>query len=1553
MTRNKRTLPLGAALLGLLLSAAQAQTTTPVLPITPDSAGIRTSLPLTSVGDKLLWSVGDQTLTLTVRRAGPVKLDLYSPQLDPADYRADTYYGDETYDKKGVSTAFELVNADGQTVATRTYQPGAQTWDTLFDLPLAAGTYSLRASTSGNGKNTFALRLSAASASVSADHLAVNVHSRAFVPVLDITTDGPGYALDLYDGDGAGELEAQLRADDGTLTPLQVSAQRGTVRLSLPDMAGHYTVELRQPDTAKQYSNTVGFTLIRSGAPASVTLTSVDTLGLLNTEARLLLPTGPVPVSVPVTIGDETITALPSTERRPAGTYPVRVAPMAGAEIGAPETVTVKAGTTSTVRVEVTPKVDLSLENQSGVVCVGDPVRLLAEATTGYAGDLQGTLSLEAPGLEVQDDGMPDSGTFNAAQALQEAQTFIADQPGMFTVTAKLAPWGLSKTLSVTVASAGEANCPVATVVTPVVETPVVVTPPVVETPVVVAPPAPLPTAARTSTVTLPFSSGQTASSSTSLTVVHRIPAGASYVVGSSKLDGRAIPDPRVLPSGEVAWTLSGVANGTVSYDLDHQDVLPALADPALILSEGTTLQTLQGKVSAADMDKINTGPKVSTEQAEPTSAPRTNPGALALPLDGSVFRDRDRIGLTVVTPKGDTRVPSVNGVALTSDLVSSRSEDENGTVTTSYLGVPITTGRNVLSLGSETVTVTLAGPTTRLEFTPVSLLADGRTPVRLRVTAFDAAGVPSGSRFLHIETSPEPLTPDADPGDSGYQIALKDGVGEIVLTPQALPGNITVRALVDSQYVRQSYDLTPSGQSLGVAVGSVTVSFPGENGSGIGAPVVTAQGRASYQGPLGGGALSLAADSAGLSVPVDPLLRYPGYGDASQEGTALTGLDPVALSYDRPGFRVQYRQGPLPVTVFDLGTNLTALSGTLGDPDGFSVSGYVAAVPGDLKSETLTPDGTRLLRLAQGDLIPNSESVTLIHSRLGLEVKRETLVQNVDYTLDPVSGVITLIRGLSPTDGTLDDLQVLVSYRLLDANAGRRIAGGGQVQAVLGNLTLAAAVVSQDGVFTSGVRARYDDGLARGSLRVAYANGLQVLGDFTVRAPNTVAVATLSSQDGSYNGLNGTSSGTVFRAHLEQKLSVNLSAVLDGEYHNLPQGVSTDTDLSGTPFYSSPLTDANVTDTRGGSVSGLGKFQYGTFSVGAGARYAFGDVNGLAVIGSAGYHDAGVDVDLTHAQPVSGNLLPVTVLQGRVRIGRAGGQGAVFGVQDQYTWGGDNLATVSLGTDFSGVGLANTNYAVSYQLPTASGAGNRARFGADTSLPLGGGFTAGLRGAALRDFSAGLNTYSAGADLRYAGTGLQASLGADLAMDTVFHTVLHGGLSGQVTDRLSLSADGTLDLTQDAPGGRAGLGYAYRSGQFNSLGYARYRSGSLAGATPEFTAGLSAEAHAESYRVQGGVDTRLLLNDAGSFTWQPALGGTFYLGDRFGVGAWGRALIQPGNTVYGYGLELSARALPGTWISAGYNFAGFDGLTSGTGVPTRAGLYLRLDLTLDTGDTK
>ena len=1597
------TLPLMTALMMGGLSTVQAQE-------------ISTSLPLTSIGDQLMWSVGDQTLTLKVPLSGRVKLELYSPQLDPRDYRSDTYYGDETYDaaarEQAVATRFELMDAGGKVVATRSYAPGPQSWDTLFDTTLPAGSYQLRATTSGNAKNTFAVRLSGVSASLSADQLAVNVHSHSFVPVLNVTTDGPGYELQMYDGDGPLELEAQLRDAAGQVYPLAVSEQLGTIRLPLPEGAGHYTLELRQPQSAKQYSNTVGFSLRRAQQPQPLTLTSVDTLGLLRIEAELVLPGGNVPTTLPLTVGSAAVNAEPYEARTPAGTYPISVPPVQGAQVSAPADITVKKGETALARVQVRPTVALTLRADKAEVCVGDVVTFTAEVRTAYAGELPLDLALSSDafgsqGLKLEGDAAR-SGSFNASQPGRLSVRATAVRAGDFSVSAKLSPWadmqalgvrvlpsaasfqlsraevasalpGEEVTVSLSIRNTADVAQPYHLRDTPgaaltalsstefsgtlepgetkelsyrarvdgqggeraelnaslsgssvdgvpcgVPQTSQAVFTALTPAPVPVPEVKPTPEAPqvqRRSTVSLPF---HAPASARTLVITHAFPPAASYLPGSSQLDGRALADPLVGASGRVYWTVPAQTSGTISYDLTHSEVLPALEAPALLARYDRERQeVLQGSVDSADLASAR-----SLSAAPVDAAAQENPGPIKLPLAGTVYQARDRIGVAVESPLGSALTATVNGVPIPDSQIGTRvSDPANNLQRLEYVGVAIRQGLNVIALGQETLKVYLAGPTAAVSFTPLNLVADGSTPIRLKVRALDSAGQISGERFLSLSSNLEPLAPDASPGEAGYQIALKGGEGELVLQPQATPGELRLSYELGGRTQSERFAVVPDRSTVGVGVVSATLGLPGGlNLAQLDPGDVSWQARASFEGPLLGGKLYLAADKDGLPVSSSPYLRSPVSGDASIQSIPLQGIDPVAVNYDHPAFHAQYVQGPLPITVFSLNANLTALSAY--SKTSPSVAGFLAFVPGDLKNELLTPGGTRLLRLSAQNIAPDSESLVVVVSKNGQELGRSPLTRYVDYTLDPATGVVTLTRGLEALDSDLNDLRVAASYRLSDPLAGRTLAYGAEARYQNGGLSVAAAAVQQDGKLTSGVRASYDSGTSgsgslKASVLAAYSGGVQAAADVSGAFGGTVATATLHYQDGGYGGLNAGSAGLNASANLAARLTGNLSAVLSGEYHDLSTGSA----ATSTPDSSS-----------GGGVAARADYRFAPFSLGGGVKYAFGDVYGVAAVASAGYHQSPIDVDVVHSQPLSGNLPATTDFTARVAIGKVN-----LGLHDLLTWGGDNLASLTLGTT-----LNNVNYAVNYELPTAGGAGNRARFGVDTSLPLSSNLRLGVRAAVVRDLRLSSGTASAGADLAYASDGLNATLGGDVAYDgSQLSTVLRGGVTGSLSRNLTLSADGTVDLTPGAFGARAGAGYAYRNSAWNSLGYLRYQSGSLSGGKPELSAGASVEYHTPDLALRGGLDTRTLLSDASSFTYQASLGGTYYPTDFLGVGAWGRTLVQPGSasSQYGYGLEGSLRALPGTWLSVGYNFAGFDGLGRDY---TRQGLYLRLDLTLD-----
>ncbi len=1566
---------------------------------------ISTSLPLTTVGDRLTWSVGDQDLTLSVPLAGPVRLELYSPRVDQSDYRSDTYYGDEQYDanRTDVTTTFTLIGEDGATVLTRTFTPGAHEWETLLDQTLPAGRYRLKAVTKGNGKNTFAVRLAGISASVSADRLNVNVHSQEWVPAVNVSTDGRAQVLRMYDGDGPQELQARLRDGQGNVTPLTVSADLDFTDLNLPAQAGNYTVELRQPPTARQFSNTVGFSLTRAGVPEPIVLSRVDQTGVLRVTAELMLPGGAQPTSAAAIVGKAPVTVNGLlTQRVAPGQYAVVPDPVAGADVSVDTSrVTVPKNGEGEAHIQVRPTVALSLSSDKLDVCIGDTVTLTARASTAYAGDLPLDLSLDTPGLNVQ--GLSHlQGTLSAAHPGELRLTGTAAQSGPLTVTARLSPWGQEQSVTLNVRQdvtslqlsreplPGATTGDEITVTLRVTNTGARATPYLLADTVpaglealssaqfsgtlqpgetrelsyrarvtaagphifnanlrtpdcaatqtvggqLSAQPAPVPTPAptpvrtpatpeqhRASTVTLPFDAPRQA---TELVIAHRVPGDATLVPGSSRLDGRPIPDPLRGPSGTLYWVLpepssspataGGAAlRGAVTYDLAHAGPLSELPAPALLARyRGGRSEALEGRVDQADLGAARS---VSAAAATPLTE---NPGAIKYPLDGSQIRIRDRISVVVEVPADQDASLRVNGAVMPDSSVGEVvSDPERGTRRVTYVGVPLQPGPNALNVGTDRIQVQLVGATTRVEVTPSFMTADGSTPLRVHLRALDAHGNLTTQSSLTVRSNLEVQTPDQNPTEADYQITLVDGEGDLILRPQAAPAILNLGVLVGQEVKAHTFAVKPDESRVGVGVISATLGLDGNLSL---ADDLTWTARASYETPLAGGKLYVAADKDGLPTDRDTLKRFSVYGDSSTESVPLQGIDPIALSYDHPSLRAAYRQTSLPIDVLPVGEQLTAL--TVSSKSNPEVSTFAALVPEDrVSGERVTPEGTRLLRLTHGDVVPGSETleVLITERSTGKELRRTTLQRNAEYILDHRTGIITLARALDTSDAQLNDVTVLASYRLNNPLTQRRAAFGAQVKYTGQHYTAGVAAISLDQTVTTGARVTYDNGTTRADGLLAYAGGVQGSADLSTTLGRSTIKARVRYQDGGYAGLAPFSPGLTTSASVDSRLTSNLSSSLQAEYHDTQGAVAA--------------------GTSGGSVTGRADYRFAPFSVGAGLQYAFGDQYGIGAVVSAGYHQKPIDVDVVHTQPLSGNLDTTTTITTRYAVTDS----VSVGLTDEINWRKGHTASLNLDSR-----LGNTNYQVAYDLPNAGGQGNRARFGVSTTLPLTDRLTAGLRGSATYDIGAAQTKLGAGADLHYATDRVNATAGTDLTYTTKgFGVVLRTGISGSLSDHLSLTADGLMEFGAGKNGQRAALGYAYRNRTFNSLGTVRYVNGTLAGNQPELSSTFAAEYRQPTWAVRAGVDTRALLNDPGSFTAQFGASGTYYVTDRVGVGAWGRALTQPSsqNTQYGYGLEASVRALPGTWITAGYNPAGFTGIGN---TYTRQGAYLRLDLTID-----
>ncbi|PNY80596.1 hypothetical protein [Deinococcus koreensis] len=253
-----------AALLG---GAAQAQV-----------SGV---LPLVSVGQK--WPQAQESYTIRVlpQDAGkPLNLEVYSPTFNLADYvdgrRSAGYFGDELYKKNEVFESTFTLSGPGGPVTERRYGMNREhTWDSLFAGGLSAGTYTLKVVSSGDGKNSFALRVAAPFALETSDFSvnARNSEQNALqVGTLNVTPDWVGRALDIqnYDIDGPQEAETWVVQPGGKRVNLQASENGKTVSdrfVVTPDQVGAWQVFIRVLPSTKQYSNAIRYSFRLQGQP--------------------------------------------------------------------------------------------------------------------------------------------------------------------------------------------------------------------------------------------------------------------------------------------------------------------------------------------------------------------------------------------------------------------------------------------------------------------------------------------------------------------------------------------------------------------------------------------------------------------------------------------------------------------------------------------------------------------------------------------------------------------------------------------------------------------------------------------------------------------------------------------------------------------------------------------------------------------------------------------------------------------------------------------------------------------------------------------------------------------------------------------------------------------------------------------------------------------------------------------------------------------------------------------------------------------------------------
>ncbi|MGY2895258.1 hypothetical protein [Deinococcus sp. UYEF24] len=1070
--------------------------------------------------------------------------------------------------------------------------------------------------------------------------------------------------------------------------------------------------------------------------------------------------------------------------------------------------------------------------------------------------------------------------------------------------------------------------------------------------------------------------------SNASLLASQQLPEGVNYVGGSSQLNGKSIPDPQLGTGGRLYWPLGRSAvNGVLVYQVASTASLPALEPLALTATVGGQDIFLVGEVPSSELDAARG--VVSSERE----------GLIRLPRQGTVLRGQDKTGVVVEGPVGVPVTLLVNGKAVPDSLLGEETVTL-GRRRLSYAGVQFAPGKNVLDVSfgdlSDRLEVNVAGAPVRLSIDSAGAVADGASPVVLRILALDASGVTSGDGTVTINTDLEPITPDADPRQAGYQVIMQGGVAVLRLEPLLSARRLTISAGLGGLTTSQQVFVDVQTRERYAYQASFGVRFGGEASGGIS---LDAAARGYAELPLYGGQLQLAADSDGLprflgtsgangAVNVNDLSRFPVTGSGTEAKGALSSDLGFAFRYERRDLSVGYYNSGIDLSPLLPLPSINALRAEVREIGGspFSVKAFVGQLPTGFVTETFIPDGRRSFPLAQLPR-PGSELVSVVAGGLS-----RPLIAGRDYLLDNGTGTLVLASPLSRYSADFVPQTLSVLYTPASSTATVLTYGGSAsynagpwgVSVAVAQLGGSSSLVSTiDGVGTSsttnlvyGAQLTYRTPALQAALNygvTAFDPGgkLDLMGSYVSPDSNLTGSVNLSLSD---------STGLVGQAEVSARVN-NFRVRL--AHQSLGLSLATATSAAVTSQRTSLTAEAPV-------LPGL--------TLGGGLEYVWqqaGDpVGGVTGSGLAGvvlgrYESGGSSLELSHSQPFSAasGIAAQTRLTGSLALTSSTFlEGRVI-----KTW--DDLGTLSgeLGVRQT---FGNVNYTVTYQLPGVSGESSRARFGLAAPIILTDRVSANVSASLLRDLGNGVFTASGAFGARYRVTGFTASAsiegGRDFGSDTTDPTTglvtdnsntrltVRGGATGSLGDQ-DLSFDAVYNILP-TPGGQFTFSYARRTDNLAILSYARLNTGSGVSGITDISVGNVLEGELQvgwqpwlkeagvspvlrGLELQPGLAFRFPLSDLSRLGVQGSLGVSVPVTPDLALVATAYAFYQPlgagssqttdlqgtdGQTLFtSYALDLKYTVSPGLRLVAGYTFAQVSALTP----DARPGFHIRAEL--------
>ena len=340
--------------------------------------------------------------------------------------------------------------------------------------------------------------------------------------------------------------------------------------------------------------------------------------------------------------------------------------------------------------------------------------------------------------------------------------------------------------------------------------------------------------------------------------------------------------------------------------------------------------------------------------------------------------------------------------------------------------------------------------------------VADGKTPVKLRLELYDANGthIPAGAELEIREGTLSPLKqPDifaAPPVAGSHPHVQMSREGEVLFQPVNNSGpyrvvlgynNATVEAETYVQPKMRDWILVGLGEGT---VGYNTVSGNMENlqNAGVDDKLYKDDRLAFFaKGQIKGKwLLTIAYDSAktkgndtsGLFQTINPETYYTLYGDASQQQYDAASAKNLYIKIEREQFYALFGDFDTGLTVTELSRYSRRMTGvkTEYQSKNFEVNAFASETDQFYKRDEIPGDGTSgMYHLSGKNIVPNSEKITIeVRDRFHSEilVSSNVMTRFMDYSIDYDAGTVIFKEPVYNRDQQLNPITIVVEYEIL-----------------------------------------------------------------------------------------------------------------------------------------------------------------------------------------------------------------------------------------------------------------------------------------------------------------------------------------------------------------------------------------------------------------------------------------------------------------------------------------------------------------------------------------